>query len=267
MRWCRTTALILIVAELNRCWEVTQDQDKASKIEKAQFETKRDAKSETTFMLYTHSPVARTFFGTTRAHFVCAHFAHIFLRVRHTHGSRTRKDIMCAYVVSLLISPSLFSCFTRLSPLFLHGHFETNLTDALIHTFLPNFLHPTARVKRTQHEDEQFGYLAESVSNVMSPRSSTRILSWMMTRRPSTIRTTISLTSRSPQASTLDNSVLSQCLNHLFCTFLIGVIVPQRERKDSMLRESVARQRNKRKRRFCDRCCRVDVSEKSTGQY
>ena len=109
MRWCRTTALILIVAELNRCWEVTQDQDKASKIEKAQFETKRDAK----FMLYTHSPVARTFFCTTRAQFVCAHFAHIFLRVTHTHGSRTRKDILCAYVVSLLISPSLFSCCIR----------------------------------------------------------------------------------------------------------------------------------------------------------
>ena len=33
----------LIVAELDRCWEVTQDQDKASKIEKALFETLRDA--------------------------------------------------------------------------------------------------------------------------------------------------------------------------------------------------------------------------------
>ena len=103
----------LIVAELNRCWEVTQDQDKASKIEKAQFETKRDAKSETTFMLCTHSLVARTFFGTTRAQFFCAHFAHIFLRVTHTHGSRTRKGVLCAYVVSLLISPSPFSCCIR----------------------------------------------------------------------------------------------------------------------------------------------------------
>ena len=42
----------LIVAELNRCWEVTQYQDKASKIEKALFETQRDTKSETTFMSY-----------------------------------------------------------------------------------------------------------------------------------------------------------------------------------------------------------------------
>ena len=42
----------LIVAELDRCWEVTQDQDKALKIEKALFETQRDAKAEATFMSY-----------------------------------------------------------------------------------------------------------------------------------------------------------------------------------------------------------------------
>ena len=40
----------LIVEELDRCWKVTQDQDKASKIEKALFETQRDVKMETTFM-------------------------------------------------------------------------------------------------------------------------------------------------------------------------------------------------------------------------
>ena len=38
--------------ELDRCWEVTQDQDKVSKIEKAFFETQRDVKMETTFMSY-----------------------------------------------------------------------------------------------------------------------------------------------------------------------------------------------------------------------
>ena len=42
----------LIVEGLDRCWEVTQDQDKASKIEKALFETQRDVKMETTFMSY-----------------------------------------------------------------------------------------------------------------------------------------------------------------------------------------------------------------------
>ena len=42
----------LIVEELDRCWEVTQDQDKASKIEKAIYETQRHVKMETTFMSY-----------------------------------------------------------------------------------------------------------------------------------------------------------------------------------------------------------------------
>ena len=42
----------LIVEELDRCWEVTQGPDKASKIEKAFFETQRDVKMETTFMSY-----------------------------------------------------------------------------------------------------------------------------------------------------------------------------------------------------------------------
>ena len=42
----------LIVEELDRCWEVTQDQDQASKIEKALYETQRDVKMETTFMSY-----------------------------------------------------------------------------------------------------------------------------------------------------------------------------------------------------------------------
>ena len=143
------------------------------------------------------------------------------------------------------------------SLLFPHGHFETS-----------NFPDPKARVKRTLHEDEQFLYLAKSVPNVMGPWSSTRILPWMMTRRPSTIRTTISLTSRSPQASTLDNSVFSQCLNHLLCTFLIGVIAPQ-ERKKRQHASGIRcwTERNKRKRRFCDQCCRVDVNEVSTEQY
>ena len=40
----------LIVGELDRWWEVSQDQDKASKIEKALYETQRDVKMETTFM-------------------------------------------------------------------------------------------------------------------------------------------------------------------------------------------------------------------------
>ena len=40
----------LIVVELDRCWEVTQDQDKSSKIEKALYETHSGPKTETTFV-------------------------------------------------------------------------------------------------------------------------------------------------------------------------------------------------------------------------
>ena len=42
----------LIVEELYQCWEVTHDQDTASKIEKALYETQRDVKMETTFTFY-----------------------------------------------------------------------------------------------------------------------------------------------------------------------------------------------------------------------
>ena len=38
----------LIVEEFDRCWEVTQEQDRASKIEKALYETQSDVKMETT---------------------------------------------------------------------------------------------------------------------------------------------------------------------------------------------------------------------------
>ena len=43
---------LIVVEELDRCWEVMQDQDYASKIEKALNETQRDPKTETTFMSY-----------------------------------------------------------------------------------------------------------------------------------------------------------------------------------------------------------------------
>ena len=63
----------------------------------------------------------------------------------------------------------------------------------------------------------------------MSPRSSTIILPWMTTRRSLTIQTIRkSLTSRKTHARILDSLVFHQCLNSLFCTFLIG------ESKESM---------------------------------
>ena len=55
------------------------------------------------------------------------------------------------------------------SLLFLDGHFEitpdNDLTDFDVHDFLPNFSDLKAQVKRTQHEDELFDYLAKSALN------------------------------------------------------------------------------------------------------
>ena len=53
--------------------------------------------------------------------------------------------------------------------LFLDGNFVTNpdndLTDFDLHYFLPNFPDLKAQVKRTPHEDEEFGFLAKSALN------------------------------------------------------------------------------------------------------
>ena len=51
--------------------------------------------------------------------------------------------------------------------MFLDSHFETfpdldDLTDVSVHAILPNFTDLKAKVKRTPHEDEEFGYLADS---------------------------------------------------------------------------------------------------------
>ena len=55
------------------------------------------------------------------------------------------------------------------SLLFFDGQFETvsdhDDTDVPVHTILPNFPDPEARVKRTPHEDEEFDYLAKSALN------------------------------------------------------------------------------------------------------
>ena len=45
-----------------------------------------------------------------------------------------------------------------------------------------------------------------------------------------------------------------------------GEFALQREIQESVLRETVARQRE-REKRFRDQCCRDDVKEKSTEQY
>ena len=135
------------------------------------------------------------------------------------------------------------------SLLFLHGHFEItpdyDFTDDPVHTFL-SYL-PVLKAQDMRHSAHASRGLTtwtnQMQTQVMSPRSSTRIHPWMMTRYSSTIRITISPTSRKPRTRTLDNSDFPQCLNPLFCTFLIMILLFRLKAKKACNRETVVRQR------------------------
>ena len=163
-------------------------------------------------------------------------------------------------------SPSRFLCLmSHPSLLFLEGHLETNPDIMFLTTVSPNS--PVLKSQHMRHSalaSRSFAtWPSQMETQVMSPRSSTRSLLWTMTRRPSTIRATItSLTSRKSHVRTLDC-----CLNPLLRTFLMIILPFKKENKESMHRKPIARQREKEKRRFCDQCCRVDVKEKLTEQY
>ena len=103
-------------------------------------------------------------------------------------------------------------------------HFETNLTDAPVRTILPNFPNPKARVKRTSAPatSSLATWPSPFSTQVFSSRSSMRKLPWTMTRRPSTVQTTVSPTSRKSHARAPDNAGFPQCLKPLFWTLLIA---------------------------------------------
>ena len=82
----------------------------------------------------------------------------------------------------------------------------------------------------------------------MSPKSSTRLLLQMVTRRPSTIRTTItSLTSQKSHARTLDCLVFPQCLKPLFRTFLMVSLVFRERAKTACLGKPLQGRERERK--------------------
>ena len=136
---------------------------------------------------------------------------------------------------------------------------------------------PKAQVKRTSTLAARrlAAWSIPRTPQVMSPKSSTRSLLWTVTRRPSTIRTTItSLTSPKSHARILSSSVFPYCLKPLIRTFLMVSLFFREKSKKACLRKRLpvrererARERESGKRRFCDQCCRVDVKEKSTEQY
>ena len=160
----------------------------------------------------------------------------------------------------LTISPSPLSCcIHRLCC----SRTVTSTPRSCPHLPCPTVPDPKARAKRTSARAARSlaTWPIPRTPQVMSSKSSTRLLLQTETRRQSTIRTTItSLTSRKSHARTLDCSVFPQCQKPLFRSFLMM------KSKDSMHRETVARHREReRKRKFCDQCCRVDVKEKVGG--
>ena len=155
----------------------------------------------------------------------------IFIRVTYTHGSSScQQGVCCTCVILLHLA---FSCLMiHPSLLFLRGHFETNpgydSTDNPIHMILPYF--PVLKAQDTRNSAPASRSLAtwpsQMQTQAMSPTSSTRSLLWTMTRCSLTIQTSMkSLTSRKTHTRTLDSSVFSQCLNPLFRTFLMMILL------------------------------------------
>ena len=148
--------------------------------------------------------------------------SHIFMRVTHTHGSSVMKKGVCHMSVFVLYF-AFSSLMFHPSLLFLYIHFDITFQSTILLYF------PVQKAQDTRNAAFASRSLAtwpsQMQTQVMSPPSSTRIIPWMMTRCSSTTRTTISPTSRKPRARTLDNSVFPQCLNPLFRTFLMMILL------------------------------------------
>ena len=220
----------------------------------------------------THSHLLHAHFSVK--HTLCAHFT-LLMRVNKHAWLKYVKGVG-RMRTSFSISPSLFSCFTRpCSCLFCCS---LTVTSRPLPTTTSLTLTSTTSCRTFPTWKRRSSALRTRTScvatwpnppstQVMSPKSSTRILQWMKTRCPSTIRTTISPTSRKPRTRTLANSVFTHVWILCFCTFLKGDFVPQIESKGSIPSGKCCEtERNRRKRRFRDQCCKVDVSEKSTEQ-
>ena len=148
----------------------------------------------------------------------------------------------------LSISPSPFSCFIRR---LCCSRTVTSTPRSRLHRLRRTVPDPKARVKRTSARAPRSlaTWPIPRTKQAMSAKSSTRLLLQTLTRRPSAIRTTItSLTSRKSHARTKDCSVCPQCWKPLFCTLLIGNFALKRGSQESMPRETVAKQGERRER-------------------
>ena len=163
-------------------------------------------------------------------HMLHAHFlrtqlslrtSHIFMRVTHAWLKVMKKMfVACACRLSLDFShvspvPVCSSCTVTSRPTS-----PTHPSTRSCRTFPAQRRGSSALRTRTS---SLATWPRPSSSQVMSPKSSTRSLPWMLTRRPSMIRTIISLTSRRPQARTLDTVFWILCFARFSLVILLFV--------------------------------------------
>ena len=193
----------------------------------------------------------------TYTHLLHAHFfLYIFMRV-HIHAwLKVMKKVFVACVSSLFIlmfHPSL---------LFFHTHFDITFLSI----FLPNF--PVLKAQ----DIEMFGYLAKSDANTgYEPKQFDKITfvdnDTMLIDDPDLDE--ISDFSK----NTRDNtgmfgvpSMFETSVSHVSHGDFALQIEDKRKHASANRLLDRGRER-KKKRRFCDQCCRIEVKEKSTEQY
>ena len=168
--------------------------------------------------VYIHSLVARTFFCCT----VCLRTSAHLHACAHTRMAQVSAKKVFAYVSFLSISPSPFSCLTHL---LLSPYDSLSLSTFPSTHSCRTYLSSKRRACAPPHEDEKFGYLAMSALNTgYEPKKFDKITS--VDSDTMLIETSMkSPTSRKTHTRTLDCSVFSQCLNPLFRTFLMMILL------------------------------------------
>ena len=141
--------------------------------------------------------------------------------------------------------------------LFLDRHFKTfpdldDLTDVSVHAILPNFPDLKKR-RRSSALRTRTRSLATwpipRTPRVKSPKSSTRSLLWTMTRRSSTIRTTVSPISRKPRTRTLANRCSHSVWILCFARFSLVILLLKQKAKKACIGKPIARQRERERER------------------
>ena len=217
-----------------------------------------------------------TFLGSVYLHVECIPSTLYTHSVSHAHCSdtfslrgvqisitRMAQGGCGAHVISLHLTLSILM-FHPPSLLFPDGHFETTFPTLTSAPSLPN-------CSRSESVDQahfrtsggEFGYLADPThSTGYEPKDIDKITSADGDTTP---------INDPNYDDVFDFAKITRENTGLFGVSTMSeasvLHVSPGESKDSMHRETVARQRERRTRRFCDQRCRVDVKEKSTEQY